>query len=338
MIQKNWQELIKPNKLEVSPGDDPKRVATVVAEPLERGFGTTFGNALRRVLLSSLQGAAVSAVHIDGVLHEFSSIPGVREDVTDIVLNIKTLSIRMQGDGPKRMTLRKTGPGIVTAGDINTVGDVEILNPELALCTLDDGAEIRMEFTVSTGKGYVPAERNRPEDAPIGLIPVDSLYSPVKKVSYRVEHTREGQILDYDKLTMTVETNGAVTPEDALAYAARIIQDQLAIFVNFEEPRKEEAAAASPQLPFPPALLKKVDELELSVRSANCLKNDNIVYIGDLIQKSEAEMLRTPNFGRKSLNEIKEVLAGMGQHLGMEVPGWPPENIDELAKRFEDHY
>ena len=272
------------------------------------------------------------------MLHEFSSIPGVREDVTDIVLNVKTIAIKMQGEGAKRMTLRKTGPGLVTAGDINTVGDVQILNPELVLCTLDEGAEIRMEFTVKTGKGYVPAERNRPEDAPIGLIPVDSLYSPVKKVSYRIENTREGQILDYDKLIMTVETNGAVTPEDAVAYAARILQDQLQVFVNFEEPRKEEAAATAPQLPFNPALLKKVDELELSVRSANCLKNDNIVYIGDLIQKSEAEMLRTPNFGRKSLNEIKEVLAGMGLHLGMEVPGWPPENIEDLAKRFEEHY
>ena len=338
MIQKNWQELIKPNKLEVAPGDDPKRIATVVAEPLERGFGTTLGNSLRRVLLSSLQGAAVTAVHIDGVLHEFSSIPGVREDVTDIVLNVKTIAIKMQGEGAKRMTLRKTGPGAVTAGDINTVGDVQILNPELVLCTLDEGAEIRMEFTVDTGKGYVPAERNRTEDAPIGLIPVDSLYSPVKKVSYRIENTREGQILDYDKLIMTVETNGAVTPEDAVAYAARILQDQLQVFVNFEEPRKEEAATAAPQLPFNPALLKKVDELELSVRSANCLKNDNIVYIGDLIQKSEAEMLRTPNFGRKSLNEIKEVLASMGLHLGMDVPGWPPENIEELVKRIEEPY
>ncbi|WP_343039245.1 DNA-directed RNA polymerase subunit alpha [Microvirga makkahensis] len=338
VIQKNWQELIKPNKLEVAPGDDPKRIATVVAEPLERGFGTTLGNSLRRVLLSSLQGAAVTSIHIDGVLHEFSSIPGVREDVTDIVLNVKAIAIKMQGEGPKRMTLRKTGPGAVTAGDINTVGDVQILNPELVLCTLDEGAEIRMEFTVDTGKGYVPAERNRAEDAPIGLIPVDSLYSPVKKVSYRIENTREGQILDYDKLIMTVETNGAVTPEDAVAYAARILQDQLQVFVNFEEPRKEETAAAAPQLPFNPALLKKVDELELSVRSANCLKNDNIVYIGDLIQKSEAEMLRTPNFGRKSLNEIKEVLAGMGLHLGMDVPGWPPENIEDLAKRFEEHY
>ncbi|GGG27003.1 DNA-directed RNA polymerase subunit alpha [Chelatococcus composti] len=338
MIQKNWQELIKPSKLEVSPGDDARRVATIVAEPLERGFGLTLGNALRRVLLSSLQGAAVTAVHIDGVLHEFSSIPGVREDVTDIVLNIKTIAVKMQGDGPKRMTLRKQGPGVVTAGDIATVGDVEILNPELPLCTLDDGAEIRMEFTVNTGKGYVAAEHNRPEDAPIGLIAVDSLYSPVKKVSYRVENTREGQILDYDKLTMTVETNGAVTPEDAVAYAARILQDQLAVFVNFEEPRREETAVSTPQLPFNPALLKKVDELELSVRSANCLKNDNIVYIGDLIQKTEAEMLRTPNFGRKSLNEIKEVLASMGLHLGMEVSGWPPDNIEELAKRFEEHY
>jgi DNA-directed RNA polymerase subunit alpha len=338
VIQKNWQELIKPNKLEVSAGDSHKRSATLVAEPLERGFGVTLGNALRRVLLSSLQGAAVQAVHIDGVLHEFSSIPGVREDVTDIILNIKTIAIKMQGDGPKRMTLRKQGPGPVTAGDINTVGDVQILNPELVLCTLDDGAEIRMEFTVNTGKGYVPSERNRPEDAPIGLIPVDSLYSPVKKVSYRVENTREGQILDYDKLTMTVETNGALSADDAVAYAARILQDQLAIFVNFEEPRREEGAVPAPQLPFNPALLKKVDELELSVRSANCLKNDNIVYIGDLIQKSEAEMLRTPNFGRKSLNEIKEVLATMGLHLGMEVTGWPPENIEELAKRFEEHY
>jgi DNA-directed RNA polymerase subunit alpha len=338
-IQKNWQELIRPNKLQVSPGAEPKREATVVAEPLERGFGVTLGNALRRILLSSLQGAAVQSVHIDGVLHEFSSIPGVREDVTDIVLNIKDIAIKMQGDGPKRMVVKKQGPGTVTAGDIQTVGDIVVLNPELVLCTLDEGAEIRMEFTVNTGKGYVPTERNRAEDAPIGLIPVDSLYSPVRKVSYKVENTREGQILDYDKLTLTIETNGAVSPDDALAYAARILQDQLNVFVNFEEPRKAEGPAeAIPDLAFNPAFLKKVDELELSVRSANCLKNDNIVYIGDLVQKTEAEMLRTPNFGRKSLNEIKEVLAQMGLHLGMEVPGWPPDNIDELAKRFEDHY
>jgi DNA-directed RNA polymerase subunit alpha len=338
VIQKNWQELIRPNKLEVTSGDDARRSATVVAEPLERGFGLTLGNALRRVLLSSLQGAAITSVQIDGVLHEFSSIPGVREDVTDIVLNIKDIAIKMQGEGPKRMVLKKQGPGAVTAGDISTVGDVQVLNPGLVICNLDEGAEIRMEFTVNTGKGYGPAERNRSEDAPIGLIPVDSLYSPVKKVSYRVEPTREGQILDYDKLTLTLETNGAISPEDAVAYSARILQDQLNVFVNFEEPKREEAAPSIPELAFNPALLKKVDELELSVRSANCLKNDNIVYIGDLIQKTEAEMLRTPNFGRKSLNEIKEVLAQMGLHLGMEVQGWPPENIEELAKRFEEHY
>jgi DNA-directed RNA polymerase subunit alpha len=338
VIQKNWQELIRPNKLEVVPGDDPKTTATVVAEPLERGFGLTLGNALRRVLLSSLQGAAITSVHIDGVLHEFSSIPGVREDVTDIVLNIKDIAIKMQSDSSKRMVLKKQGPGPVLAGDIGVTGDVHILNPDLVICTLDQGAEIRMEFTVTTGKGYVPADRNRSEDAPIGLIAVDSLFSPVRKVSYRVENTREGQILDYDKLTLTVETNGAITPEDAVAFSARILQDQLNVFVNFEEPKREETSPSIPELAFNPALLKKVDELELSVRSANCLKNDNIVYIGDLIQKSEGEMLRTPNFGRKSLNEIKEVLAQMGLHLGMDVTGWPPENIEELAKRFEEHY
>ncbi len=337
MIQKNWQELIKPQKLNVAKGEDG-RTATIVAEPLERGFGLTLGNALRRVLLSSLQGAAVSALQIDGVLHEFSSIPGVREDVTDIVLNVKDIAIKMQGDGPKRMTLRKSGPGAVTAGDIATVGDIQILNPDLVICTLDEGADIRMEMVVNTGKGYVPADKNRSEDSPIGMIPVDSLYSPVKRVAYRVENTRSGQILDYDKLTLSIETDGSVTPDDALAYAARILQDQLEIFLNFEEPKKAESTPSIPELAFNPALLKKVDELELSVRSANCLKNDNIVYIGDLIQKSEAEMLRTPNFGRKSLNEIKEVLAQMGLHLGMDVSGWPPENIEDLAKRFEEHY
>ena len=338
MIQKNWQELIKPTKLEIQVGDDPKRFATVIAEPLERGYGQTLGNSLRRILLSSLQGAAVTALQIDGVLHEFSSIPGVRKDVTDIVLNVKDIAIKMGAEGPKRLVLKKHGPGVVTAGDIQTTGDVQVLNPNVVICTLDDGADIRIEFTVNSGKGYVPADKNRSEDAPIGLIPVDSLYSPVKKVSYRVENTRAGQVLDYDKLTMNIETDGALTPEDAVAYAARILQDQLNVFVNFEEPKKEEAQSNIPELAFNPALLKKVDELELSVRSANCLKNDNIVYIGDLIQKSEAEMLRTPNFGRKSLNEIKEVLAQMGLHLGMEVSGWPPENIEDLAKRFEEHY
>jgi DNA-directed RNA polymerase subunit alpha len=338
VLQKNWQDLIKPQKLVVKPGRDSRRLATLIAEPLERGFGMTLGNALRRVLLSSLQGGAITSVHIDGVLHEFSSIAGVREDVTDIVLNIKEIALRVHSEGPKRMVLKKEGPGVATAGDIETSSEVEILNPDQVLCTLDEGVSIRMEFIAGVGKGYVPAERNRPEDAPIGLIPVDSLFSPVKKVSYKVENTREGQILDYDKLTMEVETDGSTTPDDAVALAARILQDQLGIFVNFEEPEKVSAEDSIPDLEFNAALLKKVDELELSVRSANCLKNDNIVYIGDLIQKTEAEMLRTPNFGRKSLNEIKEVLAAMGLHLGMDVPNWPPENIEELAKRFEDQY
>ena len=338
MIEKNWQELIRPMKPEIEPGHDPERHAKIIAEPLERGFGMTLGNALRRVLLSSLQGAAITNVHIDGVVHEFSSIDGVREDVTDIVLNIKQIALRMHGEGPKRVVLKKSGPGVVTAGDIEETADVEIVNKDLVLCTLDEGAEIRMEFTVNTGKGYVPSERNRPEDAPIGLIGVDALYSPVKRVSYKVENTREGQVLDYDKLTLEVETDGTVTPEDSVAFAARILQDQFQIFINFEEAVEARPAEDDkPELDFNPALLRKVDELELSVRSANCLKNDNIVYIGDLIQKSEAEMLRTPNFGRKSLNEIKEVLAQMGLHLGMEAPNWPPENIEDLAKRFEDH-
>ena len=338
ILQKNWQDLIKPQKLNVDKGRDAERIATLVAEPLERGFGMTLGNALRRVLLSSLQGAAIKTVQIDGVLHEFSSIPGVREDVTNIILNIKEIALRIHSEGDKRMVLKKTGPGPARAGDIECSSEVEVLNPDHVICHLDEGAEVHMEFTADLGKGYVPADRNRPEDAPIGLVPVDSIYSPIRKVSFRVENTREGQILDYDKLTMTIETDGSVRADDAVALAARILQDQLAIFINFEEPQKPVEERQHPELSFNAALLKKVDELELSVRSANCLKNDNIVYIGDLIQKSEAEMLRTPNFGRKSLNEIKEVLATMGLHLGMEVPNWPPDNIEELAKRFEDQY
>jgi DNA-directed RNA polymerase subunit alpha len=337
VIQKNWTELIKSNK-KIDTSGDGKRLATIVAEPLERGFALTLGNALRRVLLSSLQGAAVTAVHIDGVLHEFSSIPGVREDVTDIILNIKTIALRMGGDGPKRMRLKAQGPGEVKAGQIETGHDIEILNPDLVICTLDQGANLSMEFTVESGKGYVPASQNRPEDAPIGLIPVDAIFSPVRKVSYKVDNSRVGQVTDYDKLSMQIETNGAISPEDAVAIAARILQDQLQLFINFEEPSAatEESKAVEP--PLNKNLLRKVDELELSVRSANCLKNDNIVYIGDLVQKTEAEMLRTPNFGRKSLNEIKEVLAQMGLHLGMEIPNWPPENIEEMAKRLDEPY
>src|ERR671910_503889 len=311
---KNWQELKKPNALERKPGTDVRRRASFVAEPLERGFGMTLGNSLRRVLLSSLQGAAITSIKIEGVLHEFSSLTGVREDVTDIVLNVKQIALRMEGEGPKRLQLSATGPTDVTA---------------------------------DVGKGYVPSQANRPADAPIGLIPVDALYSPVRQVAYKVENTRVGQELDYDKLTLTVETDGTVAPEDALAYAARILQDQLQLFVHFDEGQVRTAAPMTAGVAVAPSetptdtnqlnryLLKKVDELELSVRSANCLKNDNIIYIGDLVQKTEAEMLRTPNFGRKSLNEIKEVLASMGLRLGMDIPGWPPENIEEMAKKLE---
>jgi DNA-directed RNA polymerase subunit alpha len=337
VIEKNWRSLIETKK-DVEFGADPARTATIVAEPLERGFGMTLGNALRRILLSSLQGAAVTGIRIDGVLHEFSSIQGVREDVTDIVLNVKQLAIRYQGEGAKRLNLVATGPGEVTAGQIQTTGDIEIANPDLVLCTLDDGAKLSMELTVDTGKGYVPAAENRPEDAPIGLIPVDAIYSPVRRVAYQVQPTRVGQKTDYDKLVLTVETDGTVQPEDAVGIAARILQEQLQLFINFEEPRQRVEAEIRDDLPFNRNLLRKVDELELSVRSANCLKNDNIVYIGDLVQKTEQEMLRTPNFGRKSLNEIKEVLASMGLGLGMTVSGWPPENIEDLAKKLEEPF
>jgi DNA-directed RNA polymerase subunit alpha len=345
---KNWQEMKKPNALEKKPGGDSRRKATFVAEPLERGFGLTLGNSLRRVLLSSLQGAAVTAIKIEGVLHEFSSLAGVREDVTDIVLNVKQIALRMEGDQPRRLQLSATGPGPVTAGQIATTGDSEVMNPDLVLCHLDEGATLNMELTAEVGKGYVAAAANRPADAPIGLVPVDALYGPVRQVSYKVENTRVGQELDYDKLTLTVETDGTITPEDALAYAARILQDQLQLFVHFDDQMVSQAPMMA-GMAAPSAggdtdqdvnqlnryLLKKVDELELSVRSANCLKNDNIIYIGDLVQKTEAEMLRTPNFGRKSLNEIKEVLSSMGLRLGMDIPGWPPENIEEMAKKLE---
>ncbi len=338
MIQKNWQELIKPSKLDVAAGDDPQRVATIVAEPLERGFGLTLGNALRRILMSSLRGAAVTSVQIDGVLHEFSSIPGVREDVTDIVLNLKSMGLRMHGQDAKRMTLKVTGPCDVVASMIEAGHGIEVLDPDHHVCTLDEGASISMEMTVESGKGYVAASQGREEDVPIGLIPVDALFSPVTKVAYKDDNTRGGPVTDYDKLSMNVETNGAVSPEDAVALAARILQDQLQLFINFEEPRAAVAQEPAPEPAFNPNLLRKVDELELSVRSANCLKNDNIVYIGDLVQKTEQEMLRTPNFGRKSLNEIKEVLTDMGLHLGMEITDWPPENVEDLAKRLEEPY
>lgn len=335
-ISKNWNDLIKPTKLVVE-HEKNNNCAEIVAEPLERGFGLTIGNVLRRVLLSSLQGAAVTSIKIDGVVHEFSSIPGVREDITDIILNIKALVIKVHAPEKKRITLNAVGPCEVTAGMIETGHDVEIVNPDLVICTLDKGATLNIEMTCETGKGYIPASQNRPVDAPIGLIPVDALFSPVKKVAYKVENSRVGQVTDYDKLILTVETNGTLTPEMAVALAARIVQDQLQLFISFQEVEEEKKEVLE-ELPFDRNLLRKVDELELSVRSQNCLKNDNIVYIGDLVCKTEAEMLKTPNFGRKSLNEIKEVLANLGVRFGMEVPNWPPENIEELAKRYEEPY
>jgi len=336
IIDSNWKALIKPNKLKITSSED-KTSASVVAEPLEKGFGQTLGNALRRILLSSVQGAAVTALQIDGVLHEFSSIKGVREDVTDIVLNVKSLAIKSSVNVPKKIILDIKGPKEVKAKDIVLPPEVEILNPEQVICNLDEKTNFHMELIVNTGKGYVPSTKNKSEDSPLGLIAVDSLFSPVKKVSYTVENTRAGSALDYDKLLMNIDTNGTVNAEDAIAYAARIFQDQLSMFVNFDDPQEVVKEVQSTEPEFNKNLLKRVEELELSVRSMNCLKNDNIIYIGDLVQKTEPEMLRTPNFGRKSLNEIKEVLSTMSLYLGMEIPNWPPDNIAEMSKKLEDN-
>ena len=334
MIHQNWEALIKPRPLNVESGINRKRQATIVAEPLERGFGLTLGNALRRVLMSSLQGAAITSVQIEGVLHEFSQIHGVREDVTDIVLNLKDVALRMIVDGPKKLAINANKPGPVTAGDIKTSAGIDILNKDHVICHLDRGASIRMEMTAEVGRGYISADRSRGSEGTIGLIPIDAIYSPVRRVSYRVNPTREGSSprlrLPYPD---NLETDGSISPEDAIAFAARIIQDQLRPFVNFKEPEVVGETDPEDGLGFNPKFLKKVEELELSVRAANCLKNDNIVYLGDLVQKSENDMLRTPNFGRKSLNEIKELLEDMNLHLGMEAPDWPPENIEELAQK-----
>ena len=332
---KNWKSLIKPTKLDISSNED-KSHAKIVAEPLEKGYGLTLGNSLRRILLSSIRGAAVTAIQIDGVLHEFTSIKGVREDVTDIVLNVKSLALKSNAEGSKKLILDAKGPGEIKASDITPITDIEILNPDLVICNLDENTNFHMEMTVGNGKGYVSANMNKPEEPPLGLIPIDSLFSPVKKVSYSVSTAREGKALDYDKLMMEVETNGSISAEDAIAYSARIFQDQLGMFVNFDEPQEAVIRDKPAEPEFNKNLLRKVDELELSVRSMNCLKNDNIIYIGDLVQKSEGEMLRTPNFGRKSLNEIKEILNGMSLYLGMEIPNWPPENIAELSKKLEE--
>jgi len=332
---KNWKSLIKPAKLDIKLSDD-KSYAKIIAEPLEKGYGLTLGNSLRRILLSSIRGTAVTAIQIDGVLHEFSSIKGVREDVTDIVLNVKSLALKSNMEGTKKLILDAKGPGEIKASHITPLADVEILNPDLVICNLDENTNFHMEMTVGNGKGYVSADMNKPEEPPLGLIPIDSLFSPVKKVSYSISTAREGKALDYDKLIMEVETNGSISAEDAVAYSARIFQDQLGMFVNFDEPQEVTVSEAVTEPEFNKNLLRKVDELELSVRSMNCLKNDNIIYIGDLVQKSEGEMLRTPNFGRKSLNEIKEVLNTMSLYLGMEIPNWPPDNIAELSKKLEE--
>ena len=338
MIEKNWKELIKPSKLEVKQESNPEFTATIIAEPLERGYGVTIGNALRRILLSSLQGSAITSIQVQGVLHEFSSIPGVREDLTDIILNVKGIKVRMETDGVKKANLNIQGPMTVTAGMIKCPADIEIMNEDHEICTLDEGANLVVEFTIENGKGYVSAATNLHDELPIGVIPIDAIYSPVLQVSYNVDNARVGQQTDYDKLSLLVTTDGSVTPEDAVAFSARIMQDQLNNFINFEEPEEEEVPEVLEDLPFNRNLLRKVDELELSVRSANCLKNDNIVYIGDLVLRSEPEMLRTPNFGRKSLNEIREVLKIMGLELGMVIESWPPENIEELVKRIEEPF
>lgn len=334
-IQANWKELIKPSKVAMQPGANPTKVSTFTVEPLERGFGHTLGNALRRILLSSLQGAAITEIKIDGILHEFTTMPGVMEDVTEVILNLKAMAIRSHSAEPVTVTLHKKGAGPVTGADIQGTHLVEVVDPHHHIATLAEKGELRIELTVAMGKGYSPAtERKNADTQQPGLILIDAIYSPVRRVSFKVADARMGKVTDYDKLTMEVETNGVVSPEDALAFAARIIQDQLSVFINFEDIAEEQAGKGE-MIDINPHLLMKVDELELSVRSANCLKNENIVYIGDLVQKSEPEMLKTPNFGRKSLNEIRDLLSQMGLGLGMRLENWPPENIEELAMRIQ---
>lgn len=332
-MYRNWKELIKPKRLDVEKETLTETYGKFYAEPLERGYGTTIGNSLRRILLSSLQGAAISSVKIDGVLHEFTTVPGVTEDVTEIILNLKEVSLKLHGDGPKTVRISAKGKKDVKAGDIITDGTVEIMNPEHHIATLSKDAKLNMEMIVKWGKGYVTSERNRDDSLPVGAIPVDSIHSPIRKVNFLTSHARVGQITDYDKLTMEVWTNGAVTPTDAVSIASKILKDQLSVFIGFEEEEFEEyeapAETGGEGVTLGENLLKSVDELELSVRAANCLKKANIKYIGELVQKTENEMLKTKNFGRKSLNEIKEVLTEMGLHLGMKVVDWPPAGVEE---------
>jgi len=330
-MYRNWRELIKPKGVELDP-DSNQSYGKIVVEPLERGFGITLGNALRRILLSSLQGAAITSVKIDGVLHEFSTIPGVMEDVTDIILNLKGVRFRMHGDDPEPVVVRleASGTGELTAGDIIRGQSLEILNPEHHIASLSAEANLKAEMTVKMGKGYVSAERNKTEEDPIGVVPIDSIFSPVTKVNYVVTNARVGQQTDYDKLTLEVWTDGSVRPEDAVAYAGKILKEQVSVFINFEEEQEpgSEMEEGEPE-PLNENLLRPVDELELSVRSANCLKKADIRFIGELVQKTEAEMLKTKNFGRKSLNEIREILGEMGLSLGMRLSSWPPKELTE---------
>jgi DNA-directed RNA polymerase subunit alpha len=323
---KNWRDLIKPRKLEVDADSLTNTYGKFVAEPLERGFGTTLGNSVRRVLLSSLQGAAITSVKIDGVEHEFTTISEVGEDVTDVVLNLKEVLLRMHTNEPKVLKIEVEGPKEVKAGDIITDDQVEILNPGHHICTVAEGGKLRMELTCRRGRGYVPAMNNKIQGQPLGTIPVDSLFSPVRKVNYQVTNARVGQQTDFDKLSLEVWTDGSVTPQDAVAFAAKIIKEQLTVFINFDE-TEEPVVVDAPreETKLNENLFRSVDELELSVRSANCLQQANIKTIGDLVQRSEAEMLKTKNFGRKSLKEIKEILAEMGLSLGMKLENWPPK-------------
>ena len=331
-MKKNWQDLIMPKGLDV----DPESSATYgkfVCEPLERGYGITLGNALRRVILSSVQGAAITSVRIEGVLHEFSTIPGVKEDVTDIILNLKEIRLKIEGEGQKTLTLRKEGPCEVTAADIDADDSVKIMNAEHHLATLNKDAKLYMEMSASTGRGYRPAERSSDENLPIGTILMDAVFSPIKKVNYKVSQARVGQRTDYDKLTVEIWTDGGVVPRDALGYAAKILKEQLTTFIHFEEEEEVRRLAGLDQQPtMNENLYKTVEELELSVRSANCLKNANIKTIYELVQKTEAEMLKTKNFGLKSLNEIKEILTGMGLHLGMRLEGVPPPPVSVTSR------
>ncbi|XVN41287.1 MAG: DNA-directed RNA polymerase subunit alpha [Rickettsia endosymbiont of Argas persicus] len=335
-LSKNWNSLIKPNKVSYESFLENNNKAKIIVEPLERGFGLTLGNAMRRILLSSLQGAAVTSIKISGIEHEFTPIPGVKEDVFEIILNIKGIEAKMHVAEKRSVKLKATGPCVVIASMIETGHDLEILNPDHVICNLAKNKQFEMELNFRVGKGYLLSTSNE-ENLPIGEIAVDALFNPIKSVTYKVENTRIGQVTDYDKLIMFVETNGDLMPEMAVGLAARILQEQLQLFISFEE-QEEDKQVKTDALPFSPYLLKRVDELELSVRSANCLKNDNIIYIGDLVKRTEADMLRTPNFGRKSLNEIKEILSKFNLRFGMDVPDWPPENIHELSKRYEDSY